>query len=214
MGKLKYGFGRDKNEAAMTGYGKTGMLLGVVLGFFVSGSVLAAPPEQAATCVACHGEDGNSAQADFPKLAGQSKEYITKQLNNYISGKRKNDFMTPVVSALKPADIEVLASYFSAQKPTPGSVLDKELAAEGEKIYMNGIEASDVAVCAGCHQANADGIGIYPRLAGQHAGYLLQQLKNFSSGDRNNDVSRFMRVVAKHMTEQEMKAVAEYLSGL
>jgi cytochrome c553 len=200
--------------------GMAGLLAGgIVLGLSVSGAALAAP-EQAAACAACHGEDGNSTQPVFPKLAGQPKEYLAKQLNEYVSGKRKNDMMSPLAGNLKPGtrkvpgDVEVLASYYSAQKPTSGAAQDKKLAEEGKKIYFNGNEATDVAVCSACHQQNAEGTRIYPRLAGQHAEYLYQQLKSYGSGERNNDISRVMRVVAKHMTEQEMRAVAEYLSGL
>jgi cytochrome c553 len=212
--KLKRNSGHGKVESIVTGCKKIGITTSVVLGLLISGSVLAAAPEQLATCAACHGEDGNSTEATFPKLAGQTKEYLTKQLNNFISGKRKNDIMSPMASALKPNDIEALATYFSSQKLTPSSQQDQQLVEAGQKIFMEGIEASDVPVCAGCHQANAEGTGIYPRLAGQHADYIFLQLKNFSTAERSNDVSRFMRVVAKHMTEQEMRAVAVYLSGL
>ena len=213
MKKLKYNCGQGK-EISMANRIKTGLLAGVLLGTFVSVTALAAPPDQSVVCAGCHGEDGNSVQAMFPKLAGQSREYLTKQLNNFIAGKRKNEIMAPIAADLKPADIKVLVEYFSAQKMSPGSVQDAKLAAEGKKIFQEGIEASDVPVCAGCHQANAEGSGIYPRLAGQHADYLFLQLKNFSTSERNNDVSRFMRVTTKHMTDQEMRAVAEYLSGL
>jgi cytochrome c553 len=121
--------------------------------------------------------------------------------------------MSPVAGNLQRKDIPGLAAYFSSQKLVPSTPEDQKLVAEGKKIFLEGIEASDVPVCAGCHLPNAAGSGIYPKLAGQHADYIFQQLKNFSTAERNNDVSRFMRVIAKHMNESQMKAVAEYLSG-
>jgi len=217
--KLKYSCGYSEKGITMTGTGqtKTGMLLALALGMLITTSVLAAPPEKAAICSGCHGEDGNSASPAFPKLAGQSKVYLAKQLGNMKSGKRNNPMMVPdIVSQLNQADIEPLVEYFSSQKLKPNSdrELDKKLAAQGQKIFQEGIESSDVPVCAGCHQANAEGSGAYPRLAGQHADYIVKQLQDFSTGERHNDVSRFMRVIAKRLTEQDMKAVAEYLSGL
>jgi cytochrome c553 len=210
---LKDSRASGKREITMTRHKKFGMLVGVVLGMFVSASVFAAP-DQAAVCAGCHAEDGNSTQAMFPKLAGQTNEYIAKQLSNFITGKRKNELMAPIAAELKPADIAVLSNYFSSQKTSAGTVQDAKLAAVGKKIFLEGVEASDVPVCAGCHMSEAQGSGIYPKLAGQHADYIYLQLKNFSTAERNNDVSRFMRVTAKHMNDEQMKAVAEYLSGL
>jgi cytochrome c553 len=186
------------------------------MGLFMSASVLAAPPKIVAVCAECHGVDGNSTVATNPKLAGQQKEYLAKQLNNMMSVKRKNERMTPHLAAIKADEIPVLVEYFSSQKTAPGTVHDAKLAEEGKKIFLEGIVASDVPACASCHQADAKGKGIYPTLAGQHADYLFLQLKNFSTADRSNDPNKFMRTVAKHMNtnEKDMRAVAEYLSGL
>lgn len=199
----------------LNGKRAVGLLAGIVLGLSANGSVLAAIPEQAAACAACHGEDGNSNAPIFPKIAGQPKEYLAKQLRDIISGRRKSEVMQPeMFEYLKSADIEVIAAHYAAQKSDPSSVPDKKLAAEGQKIFMEGNAASDVPACAACHQPDAQGRGKYPHLAGQRAEYLYQQLQNFSSGYRSNDLNRVMRVVAKRLTEQEMRAVAEYLSGL
>jgi cytochrome c553 len=214
MKKLKkISMSQSSVKNATSRFGKISAGLVVVVGFWFSGSALADPPKLVTeVCAACHGEDGNSAAPIFPKLAGQSKEYLTKQLNNFITGKRKNEMMAPIAAALKPAEIKELVDYFGSQKTSAGTVQDASLSAEGKKIFLEGIEASDVPVCAGCHLPSAEGNGIFPKLAGQHADYIFLQMQNFSSAERNNDVSRFMRVVAKHMNEQQMKAVAEYLS--
>lgn len=182
------------------------------------GSVLAAgEPGQIianTVCAACHAEDGNSLVPMFPKLAGQHADYIEKQLKEFISGKRKNDVMVPVIASLKPDDLTALAAYFSVQKPAPGAVHDAALAIAGQKIFADGNEDSGVPACAGCHQPKGEGDARFPRLAGQHQDYLISQMKSFASGERANDQGRVMRAVAKRMTEQEMKSVAEYIAGL
>jgi cytochrome c553 len=168
----------------------------------------------ATVCSACHGADGNSVIPMFPKIAGLDETYIIKQLKEFKGGQRKSDVMAPVVANLKVEDLAPLAALYSGQKSKLREVQDAKLAELGKNVYLEGNEDTGVPACVGCHQPEAVGHGVYPRLAGQHPDYLIQQMKNFSTGDRSNDASRLMRVVAKRMTEQEMKAVAEYISGL
>jgi cytochrome c553 len=165
-------------------------------------------------CTACHGEDGNSLVPMFPKIAGLQAEYIVKQLRDFKSGRRKSDIMAPVVAALKPEDFLPLGSYFSSQKMKAGEPDDKKLADLGKLVFFDGNEDSGLPACVGCHQAQGVGHSIYPRIGGQHGTYVSQQLKNFAAGDRSNDVSRFMRVVAKRMTEEEINAVSAYVATL
>ncbi|RZI39848.1 cytochrome c4 [Herbaspirillum sp. HC18] len=176
----------------------------------------AGDPQQivSTSCVACHGADGNSAIPMFPKLAGLQSEYVAKQLAEFASGKRKSDTMAPIVGTLKSEDFAALGTYFASQPPAPGTVRDKAAADEGKKIFEDGNENSGVPSCSGCHQPDGKGNARYPRLAGQHADYLIQQLKSFGSGERSNDAGRVMRAIAKRMTEQEIKTVAEYISGM
>ncbi len=168
----------------------------------------------ATVCSGCHGEDGNSAIPMFPRIAGLDETYIIKQLKEFKGGQRKSDVMAPVVANLNVEDLAPLAAHFSGQKGKSRDVQDAKLAELGKNVYLEGNEDTGVPACVGCHQPEAIGHGVYPRLAGQHPDYLIQQLKNFSTGDRSNDASRLMRVVAKRMTEQEMKAVSEYISSL
>lgn len=168
----------------------------------------------ATVCAACHGEDGNSAIPMFPKIAGLQEEYIVKQLRDFMSGRRKSDVMAPVVAALKPEDIASLAAFYSSQKLKPGEPENKKAVGLGKLIFHDGNEETGVPACVGCHQAQGAGYGIYPRIGGQQIQYVTQQLKNFAAGERSNDVSRFMRVTAKRMSEEEIQAVAEYLVGL
>jgi len=166
-------------------------------------------------CGACHATDGNSTSPVYPSLAGQSSEYIAKQLHEFKTGARKNAIMAPNVTKLSDDDMLNLAAYFSAQQPKPRQAKDASLIAAGQKIYKGGNAGSGVPACASCHGPSGAGIpSQFPRLAGQHSKYVLSQLKNFRSGDRANDGGKMMQVIAKKMTDQEMKAVAEYVNGL
>lgn len=166
-------------------------------------------------CGACHATDGNSTSPAYPSLAGQSPEYLAKQLHEFKTGARKNAIMAPNVTKLSDDDMLNLAAYFSAQQPKPRQAKDASLIAAGQKIYKGGNAGSGVPACASCHGPSGAGIpSLFPRLAGQHSKYVLSQLKNFRSGDRVNDGGKMMQVIAKKMTDQEMKAVAEYVNGL
>ncbi len=175
-----------------------------------------ADAQQIATtvCAACHGPGGNSLVPTFPSLAGQQVVYLTKQLDEFMSGKRKNEAMAPALADLKTSDVPGLAAYYAAQKPAPGKVEDEVLAKAGEELYNDGNFDSGVPACIGCHQPAGAGNARFPRLAGQKQMYILQQLADFRSGVRSNDKARVMRVVAGRMTEDEMKAAAEYLASL
>jgi cytochrome c553 len=171
--------------------------------------------ELAATvCAACHGADGNSVAPNFPKLAGQQASYLAKQLNEFLSGKRKNDIMTAILPSISKDDVPALADYFAGLKQTPGSVADAKLADAGRKLYEDGNTATGVPACMGCHQPKGEGNERFPRLAGQHQIYTLQQMADFKSGVRVNDKGKVMRAVAERMSEDEMKAVSEYIAGL
>ena len=195
---------------------KRKVLAVLVLGFGLTNAAVAEDAKTIAItiCAGCHGDDGNSLVPMFPKIAGLQETYIVKQLRDFKEGRRKSDIMAPIVAALKPQDFLALGTHFSGQTMKAGEVDDKKLADVGKLIFFDGNEESGVPACVGCHQAQGAGHLIYPRIGGQHATYVTQQLKNFASAERSNDVSRFMRVVAKRMTEDEINAVAAYLAGL
>ena len=171
-------------------------------------------------CAACHAADGNSPAAANPKIAGQFPEYLHKQLKNFKvpAGKkaeRDNPVMAGMVANLSDDDMRNLAAYYASQKLKPEGAKDKDLAARGQKVYRGGNLATGVAACAGCHGPTGAGIpGQYPRISGQFASYLESQLLAFKTGTRANDANGMMRGVATRMTEAEIKAVAEYASGL
>jgi cytochrome c553 len=165
-------------------------------------------------CVACHGADGNSPQPAHPKLAGLQPEYLLKQLRDYKKGARKSDVMEPMVKELTDDDMASLAAYYAEQKPKPGDVRDAKLLEAGRKLYNDGIPDVGLPSCSGCHYPDGMGTPRFPRVAGQHAEYTYQQLKDFASGKRENDRGLAMQSVANRMNDQQMKAVSEYIAGM
>jgi cytochrome c553 len=164
-------------------------------------------------CVSCHG--GAQTAPTFPRLDGQHSAYLEKQLREYKSGKRQTDpVMAPVIAALKMGQISGMAAHFASQTPAPGAVENQELASRGKTLYEEGNRASGVPACVGCHLPNGTGAERYPRLAGQRQAYTVQQLTDFKSGKRSNDRAHVMRAIAGRLTDEEMKAVAEYVGGL
>jgi len=174
-----------------------------------------------AVCSACHGADGNSPTSANPSLAGQHAEYLTLQLMHFKSAVRSNPVMAGMVANLSPEDMRALGLYFSEQKPKPQAAKDPSLVSTGQKLYRGGNSATGLPACAACH--GPSGVGIpsrYPRLSGQYPDYTLAQLKAFKAGERGMDKEgldvngRVMAQVAGRMSEQEMRSVAEYASGL
>jgi cytochrome c553 len=165
------------------------------------------------SCFLCHGMQGESATELFPRLAGQNADYLVKQLANFKSGERRSEVMPRMVTQLTREDMRALGLYFSRQASPPHAAADPRLAANGEAIYRRGGGATEVAACIGCHGERGLGSETLPRLAGQVAGYLATQLRNFGKRVRTND-NAVMHTIAAKMTEAEILAVAEYLSAL
>ena len=165
------------------------------------------------TCAACHGANGNSAIAAKPSLAQQHPEYLVKQLKEFKAGVRKNAIMNGMAAPLSEQDMRNIAYWVTTQKMTPGSATNKDTIALGEKIWRGGIANRGVPACAACHSPNGAGIPIrFPRLAGQHAAYVEQQLKDFRDGVRTND--KVMPEVVNGMNDAQIKAVADFVQGL
>lgn len=168
-----------------------------------------------AVCAACHGADGNSPAAMFPKLAGQNETYLVKQMNDIKSGKRPVVEMTGLLDALSDQDIADIAAYFAKQNGTVGHAA-KDLVEQGQKIYRAGIADKGVAACTACHTPTGAGMAQagFPAIGGQHAAYTEKQLKTFRTGDRNNDPQGMMRDIAAKLSDAEIKAVSSYIQGL
>jgi len=171
-------------------------------------------------CVACHGADGNSPASTNPNIAGQGSEYLHKQLTNFkpVGDKppqRASAIMGGMVAALSEEDMKSLSVYFSQQKLKPAVAKDEKLIAEGQKLWRKGDFEKGIPACAGCHGAAGAGLPAqYPALAGQYAEYTEDQLKKFRNDERSNDPEKMMRMIAAKLSDHQMKAVAEYASGL
>ena len=166
-----------------------------------------------ATCVACHGANGNSTIPAQPKLAEQHPEYLVKQLQDFKSGQRESAIMKGFASALSDDDMRDIAWWLGDQKILKSYASDEKLAERGQGIYRGGIMDRNIPACAACHSPNGAGIPIqYPRIGGQFESYLTTQLEQFRSGERAN--SAVMHEVAHYMTDNEIKAVAAYIAGL
>jgi cytochrome c553 len=164
-------------------------------------------------CVSCHGAAGNSTISVNPRLAGQIEAYTYKQLVDFTTPNRNNPVMTTFAKMLSDEDKKNLAAYLGSQAAKPGAAKNKDSVELGKKIYRGGIAATGVAACASCHGANGNGIpSQFPRIAGQHQDYTVAQLQAFKGGARKNSVQ--MSTLAKRMTDDEMKAVADYVAGL
>jgi cytochrome c553 len=176
---------------------------------------IAAGQAKAAMCAACHGADGNGgADPTWPKLAGQDADYIAKQLADFKTGRRKNPIMSGMAAPLSTADMKNLGAYFASLKTKPGAAKDAQLAKLGEKIYRGGNAKTGVSACMSCHGPSGHGIPPrFPKVSGQNAAYTQNQLLAFKAGTRTND-SEIMTRIAFRMSEQEIKAVTEYMAGL
>jgi cytochrome c553 len=164
-------------------------------------------------CVSCHGAAGNSTIAVNPRLAGQVEAYTYKQLVDFTTPNRNNPIMSSYAKMLTDEDKKNVAAYLGTQVAKQGAAKNKDSIELGKKIYRGGIAAAGVAACASCHGANGNGMpSQFPRIAGQHQDYTVAQLQAFKGGARKNSIQ--MSTLAKRMSDDEMKAVADYIAGL
>jgi cytochrome c553 len=163
--------------------------------------------EKAAMCGGCHGEDGVPQEKTTPIIWGQHQGYLYLNLRDYKRGDRKDDQMTPVVDLLEREDIVALAEYFSRQKwpRLAQPAAPREVAVRAQR-------ANGSVGCTGCHQDSYLGEGTQPRLAGQGRDYLLQSMLDFRTRKRGNNPGMSDLMLAT--SEDDLKALAEYLAGL
>jgi cytochrome c553 len=173
-----------------------------------------------AYCENCHGATGQGFHGYYPipRLAGQQPEYLKNQLQAFIEHRRTNNIMFNVSHVLSPAMLDALAESFHNLNPKPLGGAPKQFVAAGKKIYDEGLPNSDVPPCASCHGPEAKGDGQFPRLAGQLSDYVFNKLANWSKERGQDpakpDTSLIMQPIAHSLTEQQIKAVAAYLSYL
>lgn len=167
-------------------------------------------------CGACHGVDGNSPVANFPKLAGQGERYLLKQMQDIKSGARPVVEMTGMLDPLSDQDMADIAAYYAAQKTIVGAA-DPTLVERGEDLFRGGKLAEGMPACIGCHSPDGSGIATagYPHLGGQHADYTAKQLTAFREGERSNDGdSMIMRDIAAKLSNKDIEALSAYIQGL
>lgn len=165
-------------------------------------------------CGTCHGTTGNSQQPKYPRLAGQNANYLAAQLKAFRSQTRGDPdaigYMWGMASQLDDDTIRALAAYYAAQKAEPSASAPAASASRGRAIYEQGVAAQGVPACSSCHGPDAHGTADFPRLAGQHAQYILKQLGSFQSNMRNVAI---MHGVAQNLNLADMDAVAAFLEA-
>lgn len=166
-------------------------------------------------CETCHGIGGDSTSSLYPRLAGQQFVYLQHELKQFRSRERGDPFaqayMWGIAGPLSDVEIDGLAQYFSGK--TPGEPLSAdaspEVLARGQQLFEHGDDGKGIPACAACHGANAEGKDDFPRLAGQHASYLVRQIVAFRTATRRNDT---MHANAENISDDDAQAVADYLS--
>ncbi len=177
----------------------------------------AAGESKASVCAACHGMDGNSQIAQWPKIAGQHADYTARQTRMVRDQQREVPQMYPIVMNLSDEDIADIAAWYETQEIEPG-VADEALVDLGRSIYHGGNVESGVPSCMACHGPTGNGIPEmgYPMLRAQHADYTADRLRRYRNGEANeNDpYSAIMVGVAANLTDEEIEAVSSYIEGL
>jgi cytochrome c553 len=167
-------------------------------------------------CQECHGEDGNSDDGRVPRHAGQYADYLIKQLHDFQTGARKHPIMSVVAEDLNEVDMADIAAYFASRKPRQRTPAGGNTVARN--LFVSGDKARDIEACASCHGEGgkgkiADSV-TYPAIGGQHKAYLSGQLVNWKLGERANSPGGVMNRIAKALTDDEIEALSNYISGL
>ena len=172
--------------------------------------------DKVATCAACHGQDGNSMVGLWPSLAGQNVNYLARQLQHIKSGKRSIIEMTGLLDNFSTEDLEDIAAFYASQNNTIGQVSADKLEL-GRKLYYAGSLDKGIPACTACHSPKGKGNAPagYPLLSGQQPEYIAKALKNYRSGERDNDESsQMMMAIAYKLDDVEIDALSSFIHGL
>ena len=195
------------------------LVLGEAGGTALAAGDPAAGKLKAAVCSACHGADGNSIDPIWPKLAGQGARYQMQQVRAIRSehGRANPEAatMVPMVANLSDEDLEDIAAYFATQVSTVEAA-DPELVDAGQRLYRAGDPERGIPSCMSCHgpAGRGNSLAAFPRVGGQFAAYSAKQLRAYRDGSRTTDPGGMMRTIAGRLTDADIEAVSEYLSGL
>ena len=170
--------------------------------------------EKSLLCQGCHGEDGVSFDTKVPKLAGQYGDYISKQLRNYQSGVRSHQIMNAMAATISEEDLEDISAYFASQDRMDGN--DSSANPIGQHLFYHSDTSRAHMACVNCHGISGKGLtpetAMFPVIGGQHKDYLLAQLLSFKYDDRVNSPNAIMNKVARALTDEELEALADFLS--
>lgn len=200
----------------------TAAIAAMALGTLFSTSALAvgnpeAGKSKAGVCAACHGMDGNSQVAQWPKIAGQHQDYLARQTRMVRDQQREVPQMYPIVMNLTDEDIADISAWYASQTVKPG-VADETLIEQGQAVYHGGNQDSGVPSCMACHGPVGNGIpgAGYPMLRAQHATHTADRLRRYRAGEANKDdpYSKIMVGVAENLIDEEIEAVSSYIEGL
>ena len=195
------------------------ILAATISGAIVSNSALPASVEagaaKAVVCQACHGANGNSANPEWPSLAGIGADYIAEQLKNFKDGKRPNPVMMPNAMTLSDDDMANLGAYFDSLINT-GLEADPSYWQAGQKLYRAGDAARAIPACMACHGPTGRGNepAKFPALRGQQSVYMMKQLNDYASGARTTGPNGIMPTISKRLSPDDIRNLASYLQGL
>lgn len=182
--------------------------------FSASGELIALSGGEAGAanaCFTCHGLDGGGDGAGAPRLAGLGFGYLDLQLESYASGRRRHPEMEYIARQLSAGERQAVAAFYAAM-PAP---FHGDAAVPAHPLYAEGDPARGLVPCASCHGADGAGVGAgNPPLAGQPAAYLEAQLHAWRSSERRNDPGNLMLVIARRLTEQEIRSLSAYAAAL
>ena len=167
-------------------------------------------------CSTCHGVTGESISPSFPKLAGQQHDYLLAQLGDFKGHDRSDSKGVQYMwgfTHITTKQVEELADYFSKQAPMRANYSDGTVLARGRAIFEGGIPDKGVVQCSACHGPGAEGNSAFPRLAGQHPAYVLEQIKVFQLTDARPRGAA-MKQVTHELSDADAFAVAQYLGSL
>jgi cytochrome c553 len=174
----------------------------------------------AAVCIACHQADGSGMNVpggeSWPRLAGMDADYMVKQLHDIKAGKRENATMMPFANMLDDQQIADVSAYYSQMPVTEadGGDVEEQVLARGEQLALRGDWDEYIVSCKSCHGPGNQGVGsTFPGIAGQHAGYIENQLHAWQEGSRANDPQNLMGAIAERMSDEDIHAVAAWLAS-
>ncbi|MEO7623858.1 MAG: c-type cytochrome [Gallionella sp.] len=170
--------------------------------------------EKSQLCQGCHGEEGISIEGLIPKLAGQYGKYIAKELRNYQAGTRSHQIMNAMAATISDDDLADIAAYFASRPKMKGAGSNSEL---GKKLFLHGDISRTMVACVNCHGVNGKGLtpntSMFPVIGGQQKDYIRRQLVNFRKNDRTNSPNAIMNKITQKLTDDEIEALADYVSG-